>query len=411
MGVSQRARRFGVVLGVLMLFASVQGLALADGTEMLGAPSVPVAAGSGVAAAGVGLANGPGTISVTVPGTPQQALLYWEVQRKDIVPPPSEDISVDGNVRTGAAIGGPTDFFSGYDSVVYRTDITDLVVSGANTLDIVSAPGVAGQRVTNGAGVYVIYDDGTTAEIAIRDGDDVAWAGALDVTRQTTEAQTFTFAAEAIDRTASLSLFVASVADDTGKPIPVRPTAIDVSAGVVTVTYDNVLDSFDGDFWDTFNVGVLVPAGASSLTVQVKSADNLDLGINPASLVWIGAGLSVPVTPPQGGEGCTPGYWKQSQHFDSWTGYATTDDYEATFGVDASFTKTLLGALQQGGGGEKALGRHATAALLNAASGDVSYAYTTAQVIALVQGAYATGDFEGVKNQLAAENEMGCPLS
>src|SRR5690606_30498275 len=25
-------------------------------------------------------------------------------------------------------------------------------------------------------------------------------------------------------------------------------------------------------------------------------------------------------TPPSGGEGCTPGYWRQPHHFDSWTG-------------------------------------------------------------------------------------------
>ena len=114
--------------------------------------------------------------------------------------------------------------------------------------------------------------------------------------------------------------------------------------------------------------------------------------------------------PPSGGEGCTPGYWKQDQHFDSWNIYSPSDDYEQTFGVDASFSVTLLGALQQGGGGEKALGRHAVAALLNASS-DVSYLFTTGDIIALVQQAYATGDFEGAKNTLAEQNELGCPLN
>ena len=31
---------------------------------------------------------------------------------------------------------------------------------------------------------------------------------------------------------------------------------------------------------------------------------------------------SVAVNPPPGGEGCTPGFWKQDQHFDSWVGFA-----------------------------------------------------------------------------------------
>ena len=67
--------------------------------------------------------------------------------------------------------------------------------------------------------------------------------------------------------------------------------------------------------------------------------------------------------------------------------------------------------MDQGGGGEKALGRHAVAALLNAASPDVDYAYTEAEVIAAVQNAYATGDFNRVKNDLEYQNELGCPLN
>jgi hypothetical protein len=115
--------------------------------------------------------------------------------------------------------------------------------------------------------------------------------------------------------------------------------------------------------------------------------------------------------PPEGGEGCTPGYWKKSHHFDSWVGFGPGDDYETVFGVDASFDKTLLGALWQGGGGEKALGRHAVAALLNSSNSDVSYAFTKDGVIQIVQDAYATGRFEAAKNQLKAENEQGCPLN
>ena len=111
-----------------------------------------------------------------------------------------------------------------------------------------------------------------------------------------------------------------------------------------------------------------------------------------------------------GGQGCTPGYWKQDQHFSSWVNYSTSDDFEATFGVNASFDKTLLGALKQGGGGEKALGRHAVAALLNASNSDVDYLYTANQVITMVQNAYASNSFEQIKDDLEAQNEAGCPL-
>ena len=97
-----------------------------------------------------------------------------------------------------------------------------------------------------------------------------------------------------------------------------------------------------------------------------------------------------------GGQGCTPGYWKQPHHFDDWVTYTQGDLYNTVFGV--SYNKTLLSALKAGGGGEKALGRHATAALLNAANANVNYAFTEAQIITMVQDAYANGTFEATKN-------------
>lgn len=116
--------------------------------------------------------------------------------------------------------------------------------------------------------------------------------------------------------------------------------------------------------------------------------------------------------PPGGGQGCTPGYWRQEHHWDSWVNYSPADDFEVVFGVVASFDPhTLIDAVRLGGGGERAMARHAVAALLNAGNPDVSYLYSEADVIAMVQGAYATGDFEGVKNLFEAQNEAGCPLN
>jgi len=120
--------------------------------------------------------------------------------------------------------------------------------------------------------------------------------------------------------------------------------------------------------------------------------------------------------PPGGGEGCTPGYWKNHTGLKSqtnqWppTGYGQGDSYDATFGVTSNYGGTLLQALNRGGGGEIALGRHAVAALLNSTHPDVSYDLSAAEVIAAVQAAYAGGDFEGVKNMLAWYNEQGCPI-
>jgi len=125
-----------------------------------------------------------------------------------------------------------------------------------------------------------------------------------------------------------------------------------------------------------------------------------------------GDGCSAICTTETGGEGCTPGYWKQSQHFDSYTApYAPTTLFVDAFGVNAFPGKTLVQVLGQGGGGLRALGRHAVAALLNAASDGVDYDRTTAQVIASFQEAYAARSFEYLKNVFEAFNEQGCPLN
>jgi len=51
-------------------------------------------------------------------------------------------------------------------------------------------------------------------------------------------------------------------------------------------------------------------------------------------------------TEDMGGQGCTPGYWKQPHHFGSWVGYVPGDLFDAVFGVDGSGNPTLLEALQ-----------------------------------------------------------------
>ena len=55
-------------------------VAVADGSEMLGDPSISIANGSQVLAAGIGLENAqPGNIDLNVPAglTVEQVILYW----------------------------------------------------------------------------------------------------------------------------------------------------------------------------------------------------------------------------------------------------------------------------------------------------------------------------------------------
>lgn len=122
-----------------------------------------------------------------------------------------------------------------------------------------------------------------------------------------------------------------------------------------------------------------------------------------------GDGCSATCEVERGDDGCTPGYWKQPHHFFAWTTYSPGDSFDGVFGVDAPGDDTLLSALRDGGGHETAFQRHAVAALLNTANGDVDYAYSTAEVKAIVTDAYASGDFSA-KGDLEAANEAGCPL-
>lgn len=115
--------------------------------------------------------------------------------------------------------------------------------------------------------------------------------------------------------------------------------------------------------------------------------------------------------PPDEDEGCTPGFWKQSHHFDEWPeGYAPDQMIGEAFELAVGPDITLLEALQSHGGDLNALLRHAVAALLNAAHTGVNFPYTVDEVIALFQKALADGDVEGIKDLLEQANEAGCPL-
>jgi hypothetical protein len=114
-------------------------------------------------------------------------------------------------------------------------------------------------------------------------------------------------------------------------------------------------------------------------------------------------------------QGCTPGYWKQPQHFHSWVGLSPSDSFEAVFGVDAfPGTPSLLTVLGQGGGGVNALGRMAVSALLNALSPSVAYPITSGQVITQTRNAilsHNAATIESLKNQFDSWNNLNCTLN
>lgn len=173
-------------------------------------------------------------------------------------------------------------------------------------------------------------------------------------------------------------------------------------AGADTTCEVSGFDATLGAYSNEASVIFAAPDGSALPDAPVCKDESNYVGVNPT-----------------GTQGCTPGYWKQKQHYFAWTDpYEPVDPvtlFNDVFSCDAGVFdgKTLLGALKQGGGGLMALGRHAVAALLNSASGDVDYPSNVPSVISAVNGACATGNasvIEALKDELDEANNLGCPL-
>src|SRR3990172_2470878 len=143
---------------------------------------------------------------------------------------------------------------------------------------------------------------------------------------------------------------------------------------------------------------ISVPFPYPSIAGTMTFVVNIVVGGRQAAGKW-----TVTCEPPPGGEGCTPGFWRN--HYEDWppTGYAPTNIFDTVFGTSYFNPAYTLGdAIWQGGGGINRLARHGTAALLSAAHPAVNYPYTVAQVIAMVQS--------GTIDPLAQANELGCRI-
>ncbi|MCB1182715.1 carboxypeptidase regulatory-like domain-containing protein [bacterium] len=270
-----------------------------NGTETLGTPSIAIADGSGFAEGGVGMVDtDSGSLEIMVPmgATINQVLAYWAGGTTGA--PGDDNITLDGNAVAGDLIGGPTLFYStdtaDYHFSAYRADITELglIEPGANTVavtdfDFDTTGGTVDEN--NGVSIVVIYDDGATADLGLVDGLDLAFfqfAPTLDGTVP----QTFTFGAEPTARTAQLLVIAGSVGDG-------RPNEVKVTTSEGDQVFTDVLGAVDLPNWDSILLDVNVPAGDTSLTVELFSTESYEpLG---ASLGWLASGLSVPRTPPE----------------------------------------------------------------------------------------------------------------
>jgi len=128
-----------------------------------------------------------------------------------------------------------------------------------------------------------------------------------------------------------------------------------------------------------------------------------------------------PEEPPGGGEGCTPGYWKN--HHEDWEGYTPGQTVGSVFSGASNFPTladdSLDTALRYGGGPglvgmAQNLLRIGVASLLNASSSNVDYPYSVSELIDSINDALESNsrrDMRDLKNELdGTNNDLPCPL-
>jgi hypothetical protein len=190
----------------------------------------------------------------------------------------------------------------------------------------------------------------------------------------------------------------------------------DERVGYLEVISGTTVEIFPEIFACPTDVSLYVDGVYEYTEVNKATLDGTNTALQASAEVTVRC--EIPETP----EGCTPGFWRQAHHYPYWTGASPVDAWTTHFADPgthqgpgrngATFNgETALGdAVEFGGGGVFALARHAVAALLNANSGDVDYPLSAAEVVALVNDALASGDFEGAKNTLEGYNELGCTV-
>jgi hypothetical protein len=179
--------------------------------------------------------------------------------------------------------------------------------------------------------------------------------------------------------------------------------------------------------------------GTGSCSVQINSPTAGDTTISATTSVIVGGVTLVRTTGDglhndgpnaikhwQGAfTGCTPGFFKQPQHFDSWVGFTQSQLVSSVFTVPANYTLngqnlgsfTLLQALSfKGGntlsGAAQTLLRAAVAAILNSTA--QTYPLTTAQIVAEVNTALASQNRATIlaeATRLDQFNNAPCTLS
>ena len=150
----RRTMNGSLCIGAIALSLGIHSASVvADGNEILGTPSIPIAQGTGFVSEGVSVENGPGVVEFNVPdgATINQVLLYWGERRTVEVGENAHLMKVFDTVVEGQLIGDarPANNF--------RADVTDLgfVVPGNNEILVES---LQTDGSVQGAAFIVIFD-------------------------------------------------------------------------------------------------------------------------------------------------------------------------------------------------------------------------------------------------------------
>lgn len=269
----------------LLLPLVLMGTAFAEGNEQLGEAQLELADATGVAVGGVSLLSQSASLDVDVPvgASIEQVLVHW-VGMHSKTNAGDDTLTLDGTEVTGALIGGPVLYSWNWRTSAYRADVTSLglVGPGANSITV---DGSDYSVRSDGISITVLYSVQGEAplDIELRDGADVVILGRPGL-QKTSVAQTYTVPVAEEDRSADLLLAVAD-ADH------IRPQDVLVTIAGVSTSYPDLLGN--GDLFDSVRLPVVIPAGETEITVEVRSLfDPERPTVKPSSMVWILGGIA-----------------------------------------------------------------------------------------------------------------------
>jgi hypothetical protein len=191
--------------------------------------------------------------------------------------------------------------------------------------------------------------------------------------------------------------------DEAGGHVDALRNGAVVKSAPIAVLGDNSLQTVNLNAEDVDAIRVVLAGSAAIDNIRLRSGEE-------------------PPPPPPGGEGCTPGYWKN--HLDSWAaaGFSPSQALSTVFsaaGLGTLAGNSLLEALNYDGGSsivekKRILLRAAVASVLNSAHPGVSFDMTTSDIVSAVNAALATNNKDTIlalADRLDRLNNSGCGLN